>query len=238
MTDYYREIEEELMIFADTTKAVHLSRFFKTGKGQYGEGDRFIGLTIPKQREIARKYRKLLTSEDILTLLRSEIHEFRMTALLVLLAQYSLAECEETRVMLAELYMANADYINNWDLVDVTSYKILGPHFHRRDRKPLYDFAVSGHLWRERISIITTMFFIKKDDFEDTFRIADILLQHRHDLIHKAVGWLLREVGKRDLQAELDYLNPRYRTMPRTMLRYAIEKFDEPLRVAYLKGTA
>ena len=227
-------LEEE----ADADKAQHHQRFFKTGPGGYGEGDRFIGVTLPVQRRIAKKYRNAPAGE-LAKLLGSEIHEHRQTALLIMVESYKLKKASaERRRELVQLYLDNLDSVNNWDLVDSSAHYILGPWMlaEPEQRQLLYKLARSENLWHQRIAILTTFAFIRSSQYEDTFKIADLLLKHPHDLIHKAVGWMLREVGNRDRAAEEEYLRPRYNSMPRTMLRYSIEKFPEELRQSYLQG--
>lgn len=220
---------------ADPEKAAFYPSFFKTGKGEYGEGDKFIGVTVPKQRRIAKKFRELSRGE-IAKLLKDRRHECRLTALLILVEQYQRADAP-TQSKIAEFYLQNLDYVNNWDLVDSSAHKILGPHLQGGNRQLLYKLVDSGHLWRQRVAIIATLHYIKQDDFRDTKKISLALLQHEHDLIHKAVGWMLREMGKRDRSELEKFLRPRYQKMPRTMLRYAIEKLPATLRKKYLAGT-
>ncbi len=219
---------------ADPEKAAFYPSFFKTGKGEYGEGDKFIGVTVPKQRKIAKKFRELPGGE-VLKLLEDRRHECRLTALLILVEQYERGD-ETTQSEIAEFYLEHLDQVNNWDLVDSSAHKILGPHLQKRNRKLLDELVDSGHLWRQRVAMIATLHFIKQEDFRDTKRIALVLLDHEHDLIHKAVGWMLREMGNRDRSELEKFLRPRYKKMPRTMLRYAIEKLPEPLRKKYLAG--
>jgi len=233
----YEAVIEDLQKAANAEKAAFLPRFFQALPGGYGEGDRFIGVTVPDQRRTARKHYRSITLTELLGLFESSFHEHRLTALFILVAKYEKAVDENERELLAGFYLANLDAVNNWDLVDSSAYKILGPFLEHRDRSVLYDLARSRHLWRERIAIITTYYFIKKGQFKDTFEIADLLINHEHDLIHKAVGWMLREVGNRDYEAEFNFLKPRYKDMPRTMLRYAIEKFVPATRKQFLKGT-
>lgn len=226
------QITNELKIISDPEKAKHSSRFFKAGPGQYGEGDEFLGITVPEQRKVAKKYRELPATE-IQKLLQNKYHEFRLTALMLMVYKIEkggVAELEE----MTNLYLNNLVAVNNWDLVDSSCYHILGRYLKDKEREMLYDFAKSDDLWKKRIAMITCYRFIKNDDFRDAFQIAEILLHNEHDLIHKAVGWMLREIGKRDLESEETFLKKHYQTMPRTMLRYAIENFDEPLRLKYL----
>ncbi len=227
-----RSLKSDLQKLADPEKAEVLSRFFKTGKGQYGEGDVFLGIVVPKQRAVAKKYAELVLDE-IRKLLSSKVHEHRLVALLILVDKYKKAD-KAGKGEIADFYLQHTSCINNWDHVDLTAPNILGEYLFDKDRSVLYPLARSGNLWERRISIMSTFAFIRKNDFADTLRIAEILLTDRHDLIHKAVGWMLREVGKRDLRVEEDFLNRHYRRMPRTMLRYATEKFDEKRRKFYL----
>lgn len=207
--------------------------FFKTGKGEYGHGDVFVGVTVPEQRKVAKQYKDLPLGE-IEKLLKSKIHECRLTALFILVKQYERGD-ERKRGEIARLYLRNRRRVNNWDLVDSSASYILGRHLLKRDRKKLISLAKSKNLWDRRIAMIATSAFIAERDFKDTLRIAEILLQDGHDLIHKAVGWMLREVGKKD-QATLEgFLEKHGPRMPRTMLRYAIEKFPEEKRRKYLQ---
>jgi len=217
-------------------KAEHSLRFFRTGPGEYGEGDQFIGVTVPEQRKIARRYRDLPISE-VSILLKHPIHECRLTALFILTDRFKRGSDQEKETI-AELYLQNTRYVNNWDLVDSSAHFILGPWLETRDRSLLDQLAASSPLWDQRIAMLACYHYIRHNDFTDALRIADALVNHPHDLIHKAVGWMLREVGNRDISVEERFLIPRYRTMPRTMLRYAIEKFPEERRKAYLAGTA
>ena len=228
------EIEKSLAAAADKKKAHVLSGFFKTGPGQYGEGDVFIGISVPCLREQVRRYR-FPKRKDILRLLRSRIHEYRMLALLFLVEIFRTAD-ESGRKDIYELYLANTRYINNWDLVDLSAPQIIGEYLGSRPREILAEMAVSSSLWRRRIAVVATLTFIRNNQFSDTFKIVKILLQDKHDLIRKACGWMLREIGKRDLPAEEGFLGKYYKTMPRTMLRYAIERFPESRRQDYLKS--
>ena len=228
------ELKAEMQRLANPEKAEFSKRFFKTGPGDYAEGDRFLGLSVPAQRQLARRYRGLPLA-DLEKLLRSGIHEHRLTALLILVLQYKKGSAAE-REQIFSLYLANATSVNNWDLVDSSAPYIVGEHLRDKDRSGLAILAKSDSLWERRIAMLATFAFIKRDDFNDALAIAEILLQDKHDLIHKAVGWMLREVGKHDLVTLERFLVKHYRTMPRTMLRYAIEKFSEPRRKAYLAG--
>lgn len=231
---------ERLRALADPDKAAVLARFFKTGKGEYGEGDKFLGIPVPPQRELAKRC-TLLPLTEIERLLESGYHECRLTALLTLVRIYDKAKDTETRGSTYDFYIAHYERINNWDLVDLSAPQIVGGHILRNKRYgELTTFAASPSLWLQRISIVSTYTLIKAGEFTPTFEVSKALLHHSHDLIHKAVGWMLREVGKKDMEAEEAFLldGGRYRTMPRTMLRYAIEKFPEEKRRMYLNGSA
>lgn len=225
----------ELKALADPGRAKNSTWFFKTGPGQYGEGDKFIGITVPQQRQVAKKHSGLPLSE-VEKLLQSKIHEERLTALIILVGQYK-AQDEQHKHYIYDFYLAHTPCVNNWDLVDSSASYIVGAHLYDKDRTVLYDLAHSRSLWERRIAIIATAYFISQKESQDTFAIAELLLTDTHDLIHKAVGWMLREVGKSCGQDVLEgFLRTHYKAMPRTMLRYAIERFDEPLRQKYLKG--
>ena len=228
---------QEMISQADPSQVAGLSRFFKTGPGQYGEGDRFLGIKVPVTREVVRRCWNRIGFPEIGACVESEYHEVRLAGLLALVQVFSHAKKNPAlQQECIDFYLAHTDRINNWDLVDLSCYPLLGEWLLDKDRTVLYDLAREGKtLWEQRIGMVSTMTFIRHGQLEDTFAIADILLHHPHDLIHKAVGWLLREAGKRDKAALVAYLAPRYRTMPRTMLRYAIEKFPEGERKAYLK---
>ena len=226
-----------LLSHADPTQVAGLSRFFKTGPGQYGEGDKFLGIKVPVTREVVKECWRQVGFEDLEECIASEYHEVRLAALLTLVEIFKHAKkTPALQQQCIDFYLSHTDYINNWDLVDLSCYPLLGEWLLDKDRTLLYDLARDGKtLWEQRIGIVSTMTFIRHGQLDDTFAIADILLHHPHDLIHKAVGWLLREAGKRDKAALESYLHPRYRSMPRTMLRYAIEKFPEAERKAYLQ---
>ena len=224
-------LKYDLQELKDTKKAEIYARFFKTGKGQYGQGDIFLGITVPNQRTVAKNYLNL-PLKDIQILLLDNIHEYRLTALIILVTKYKKSNNKKEIV---DFYIKNAKNINNWDLVDTSAPYILGDYLLDKDRTILYTFAKSKNLWGKRIAILSTFAFIKNNDFKDTINISEILLNDTHDLIHKAVGWMLREVGKKDQTLEEDFLKKHHTTMPRTMLRYAIEKFSEDKRQFYLK---
>ncbi len=217
---------------ANPSKAKVLAGFFKTGKGEYGEGDLFLGLTVPQSRTIAKKFASL-TFGSIRELLKSPYHEERLVALLMLAHNYQLGN-EEEKERIYSFYLKNTKCINNWDLVDLSAEKIAGAFLLDKRKDILYKLARSENVWERRISIVCTYYFIKNRQFEDTMKISELLLDDKHDLIHKAVGWMLREVGKRNLQAEEEFLKKHCKRMPRTMLRYAIERFPENKRKFYI----
>ncbi|OGT09954.1 MAG: DNA alkylation repair protein [Gammaproteobacteria bacterium GWE2_42_36] len=212
-------------------KAKILQRFFKTGPGEYGEGDVFLGITIPALRKLAKAYISL-DFPDLTRLLQSPIHEERMLSLLILMQKYQ--KNADSQTTCYQFYVDHKTYINNWDLVDVSAPHIIGHYLFDRDTSILLRWAKSRHLWTKRIAIISTFHFIRQHEFDKTLKIAEFLLHDQHDLIHKAVGWMLREIGKRDILIEKQFLDQYYTVMPRTMLRYAIEKFDEKERKFYL----
>ena len=232
-----------MLYHADPSQVAGLARFFKTGPGQYGEGDKFLGIKVPVTREVVKACWREIGFDELEACISSDYHEVRLAALLTLVEIFKHAKRAVTpdltgglRQQCVDFYLSHTDRINNWDLVDLSCYPLLGEWLLDKDRILLYDLARNGKsLWEQRIGIVSTMTFIRHGQLQDTFDIADILLRHPHDLIHKAVGWLLREAGKRDKPALTAYLQPRFRTMPRTMLRYAIEKFPDEERQAYLR---
>ena len=228
---------QEMLERSDSSQVEGLSRFFKTGPGQYGEGDCFLGIKVPVTREVVKSCWSSVGFDEIEECLASRYHEIRLAALLSLVQIFSHSKKDRARQKeCVDFYLAHTDAINNWDLVDLSCYPLLGEWLLDKERSVLYDLARNGKsIWEQRIGIVSTMAFVRRGQIDDTFAISDILLHHPHDLIHKAVGWLLREAGKRDKAALVAYLEPRFRTMPRTMLRYAIEKFPEEERKAYLK---
>ena len=228
------KIRKELRTYASPKKAAIARRFFKTGPGEYGEGDIFIGVKVPELRLVARAFEVLPLNENI-QLLASPIHEERFLALLILIRKYEGGDLV-LKKMIVDLYLKHTRHINNWDLIDVSSHKIIGNWLKGKERKLLTKLARSRNMWERRIAIVSTYAFIRENDLMDTFCIADILINDGEDLLHKATGWMLREAGKRDRLALEIFLNPRYETMPRTMLRYAIEQFPEAKRKKYLFG--
>jgi len=227
-----QQLRTDLRSIANPEKAEILSGFFKTGKGQYGEGDIFLGVMVPQQRRIAKEY-GFLSLKNIETLLASRVHEHRLVALLILVQQYRKADIQEKET-LADFYLDHATRINNWDLVDLSAPYILGEHLCGKDAAVLFRLAVSENLWERRIAIIATFAFVRKYRFNETLGIAETLLHDQHDLIHKAVGWMLREVGKRDMRSLERFLKDHAAAMPRTMLRYAIERFTASKRQYWL----
>jgi 3-methyladenine DNA glycosylase AlkD len=226
------ELQQTLRQLGDPAIAAHSQRFFKTGPGQYGEGDRFLGIRIPVLRALLPRYRKMPLAA-ICEVLRSPWHEERLVALLLMVARFTRSD-EDERNEIFTAYLAHTAHINNWDLVDSSAHQIVGAYLAAKDRGLLRTLAGSASLWERRIAIIATFYFIKRNEFADCLAVATLLLGDRQDLIHKAVGWMLREVGKRDQAVAERFLRQHCRAMPRTMLRYAIEKFPEPLRTAYL----
>ncbi len=227
------KLKKDLLKLKNPKKAKILSRFFKTGKGEYGKGDVFLGIVVPEQREVAKKYPDL-SLENIQKLLSSKIHEHRLISLFILIIRYKKAD-NVGKKEIFNFYLRNTKNINNWDLVDLSAPNIIGSYLLDKPRNILYKLAKSNNLWERRIGIMATFGFIKNNQFKDTLKISEILLNDKHDLIHKAVGWMLREIGKRNKLVEEKFLKKYYKKMPRTMLRYAIERFDESKRKFYLR---
>lgn len=226
------ELKVELRRAADKATARILAGFFKTGPGEYGEGDVFLGIKVPVLRSIARQHCGLSLA-DAAALLRSKIHEERLLALFLLIGRFEPGAAPEQR-RIYSLYMRNARFVNNWDLVDLSAPNIAGAWLFDKSREPLYALARSDNLWKRRIAIVSTHYFIRRGQFQDALRIAAMLLEDREDLIHKATGWMLREVGKRDMASAKRFLEKHCRRMPRTMLRYALERFPEQLRREFM----
>ena len=229
-----KELDKRVHEKAQPEKVPIYQNFFKAGKGEYGEGDVFVGLTVPSSREIAKEFVDLDFS-DIRKLLDDKVHEKRLIGLLILVERYKESDDAGKR-KIYDFYMDNLDGVNNWDLVDLSADKIVGSYLMDKDKKVLYDLVKSSNLWGRRISVIATFWFIKQGKFDDSLNICELLLYDDHDLIHKAVGWMLREIGKRDGEILRSFLGRCYKDMPRTMLRYAIERFDEDERQGYLKS--
>lgn len=241
MYNYYKgynhymieQLTDDLNKLVNKEKAEFFPYFFKTGKGQYGEGDQFIGVTVPLQRQVAKKY-KDISLKELEELLRSPIHEHRLTALFILVLKAE-KTIDAGKKEFYDFYLANTKYINNWDLVDSSAAQIVGGYLYEKDKKILDTLAHSESLWERRIAMIATYYFIRKNLFDDALHIAELLLDDKQDLIHKSVGWMLREIGKRNREVEERFLEKHHKTMPRTMLRYAIEHFDEEKRKKYMK---
>ena len=235
------ELYKEILAHQDPSQVEGLSRFFKTGKGQYGEGDKFLGIKVPVTREVVKQCWQETSFDDLETCIRSEYHEMRLAALLTLVQIFKHAKKDiDLQQRCINFYLSHTEFINNWDLVDLSCYELLGVWLLDKERTLLYDLARNGKsLWEQRIGIVSTMQFLRHGQLEDTYAIAEIFLDKPkplHDLLQKAVGWLLREAGKRDEQRLKDWLSTRYKAMPRTMLRYAIEKFSAEERAGYLKA--
>jgi 3-methyladenine DNA glycosylase AlkD len=236
MSRLTEQIIEALKEKAIPEKASFLPKFFKTGPGEYGEGDLFLGVTVPDQRQIAKQFFKELRLEEFTLLIQHPFHEVRLTGLLALVYRYEKTNSESEQKELVNFYLSQLDFVNNWDLVDSSCHQILGHFYWKKEKTLFYELADSGHLWQQRVAMISSFFWIKKREYQDALALAEKLKNHPHDLMHKAVGWMLREIGKRDLETEMEFLKNHYQTMPRTALRYAIEKFPEDLRRNFLKG--
>ena len=234
MTAEAVQVINQLKSLADPKIAEHSARFFKSGPGEYGEGDLFLGIRVPVIRKQVKSYQNLPLNICV-ELLQNSFHEVRLFAVLMLVSRYQSANSEQQAVIY-ETYLSNSNRVNNWDLVDSSAHKIVGVHLQQANRRKLYELAQSELLWDRRIAMIACYHFIKNDDFVDTLKLAKLFLNDQHDLMHKAVGWMLREVGKRNFDTENEFLIKHYQKMPRTMLRYAIEKFPSALRQAYLKS--
>ncbi|KIC61712.1 DNA alkylation repair protein [Chryseobacterium taiwanense] len=232
-----KEIQEALAVLSIPEKAEFFPKFFKTGKGEYGEGDLFLGVTVPDQRSVAKEYYAKISLEDLSTLLSSKYHEHRLTALFMLISKFEKTKDKAVKDEIIDFYLSHLKYVNNWDLVDSSCYKILGRYAFENQREELLrKLAASEEMWHKRIAVVGTMHYVKKGFYELTKEFVTQNLKYSHDLMHKANGWLLREMGNKNEQELLNYLNQYYKEMPRTCLRYAIEKLDEDLRQDYLKG--
>lgn len=228
-----KQIQKELELLSSPEKKEFLPYFFKTGKGQYGEGDKFLGVVVPDSRKVAKKYKEIAFAE-IEQLLNNEYHECRLCGLLILVERFKKAN-EQDRQIIFDFYISHTHRINNWDLVDLSSQYIVGEYLVDKDKAILYRLVDSELLWDQRIAVLATFAFIRRNDFDDLIALSEKLLCHKHDLMHKAVGWLLRETGKRDKAVLIDFLDKHYRVMPRTMLRYSIEKLSSDERLHYMK---
>lgn len=221
-------LRREMKSLASKERAAVSQRYFKTGEGEYGEGDIFTGLTVPQSREIAKKYKEI-SFEEVEELLQSKIHEERLISLYILVFKF-----KNDAKKVFDFYLKNTKYVNNWDLVDSSAHLIVGEYLMDKPRDLLYSLARSQNLWEKRIAIIATFQFIRKNQFEDTIKIVEMLMNDKHDLIHKAAGWMLREMGKKSEKTLLEFLNKHAQKMPRTMLRYSIEKFKPEQRKLYM----
>ncbi|HLO44646.1 MAG TPA: DNA alkylation repair protein [Leadbetterella sp.] len=232
----YQSVKNDLLFLSNPEKAISKAKYFKNGKGEYAEGDVFIGLTNPEVHQICKHYRDLVNLEDIEMLVKDEIHEVRFAALTLLVLKYKKLKKLEEKTDFVNLYLRNIPYINNWDLVDCSSMFILGPYYYEtKDNSVLENLAKTGHLWSQRIAIISTHYYIRLGDFALTFKLAEMLLNHKHDLIHKAVGWMLREIWSKGGREEVEeFLTENIPVIPRTALRYAIEKMEEHERKYFL----
>lgn len=230
------DINTKIESFADPEKALNLQRFFKTGKGEYGEGDIFLGISVPYQRKIAKEFRDI-GLDDIKKLIDNKVHEKRLIALLILIEKFRKSD-DFGKKEIFDFYLLSAknNLVNNWDLVDLSAHQIVGGYLSDKNRKIIYDLVSSENLWERRIAIISTFTFIRCGEFDDSLKISKVLLNDKQDLIQKAVGWMLREVGKKNVNILEEFLKLHYQKMPRTMLRYAIEKFDAEKRKMYLAG--
>ena len=227
-----KKILDEIFSLGDKEQAQHLSHFFKTGKGQYGEGDLFLGIKVPVTRSVAKKYYQDLSLDEIQELIKNPYHEVRLLALLIMVFIY---EKTDKKKEVFDLYLKNVQYINNWDLVDLSASKIVGSFvYDNQALTHIHNLANSKHLWSERISVVSSYYFIKRKDFSLILELSEKFLTHKHDLMHKAVGWMLREMGKMDEQPLFDFLDKHHKIMPRTMLRYSIEKLPQEKRKHYM----
>lgn len=236
-TDPEKEIREALAVLAAPEKAVSFRKFFKTGKGEYGEGDLFLGVSVPDQRLVAKEYYPKISLPELSNLLASPYHEHRLTALLILVLKFEKTKDQQLQADIIDFYLSHLPCINNWDLVDTSCYKILGRYAFENGRADLLrNLSGSEVMWHKRIAVVGTLYYISKNTFGLTRELVTRNLSHPHDLMHKANGWMLREMGQKNKEELIRYLNRYYKEMPRTCLRYAIEKLDEPLRQDYLKN--
>ena len=236
MSPTCEQVYLSLQELAVPAKATHLQRYFNTGPGGYGEGDLFLGVTVPEQRKIAKTLASQISLPELSELVQHPYHEMRLTGLLALVYRFEKTKLEAERQLLVDFYLEHLDYINNWDLVDTSCSQVLGAFYWKKEKSLFFSLAESTHLWRQRIAMISAFYWIRKGEFTDALALAEKLKNHPHDLMHKAVGWMLREVGKRNFDAAHAFLLVHYRTLPRTALRYAIERFPEELRQGFLKG--
>ena len=232
----FTKVIEDLKGYAEPNRIEKLAKYFQVAPGGYGNGDKFMGVRVPNQRAVSKKYFKIISLEDLSKLMSSEFHEQRLTGVFMLVLKFEKEKDEVRRKELVGFYLNHLEYMNNWDLVDSSAYKILGVYLRDKNAQILYDFAYSDDLWKQRISIVATYEFIRHKKYEHTFEIAKILIHHPQDIIHKGVGWMLKEVGKKDFGKAFEFLKSYYSEMPRTMLRFAIEKYPEDIRQNFLKG--
>ncbi|ASW75241.1 DNA alkylation repair protein [Chryseobacterium piperi] len=237
MNNTIKEIQEALAVLSIPEKAEFFPKYFKTGKGEYGEGDVFLGVKVPDQRSVAKEYYAKISLKELSELLSSKFHEHRLTALFILVAKFEKTKDPQAKEEIVAFYLNHLEYVNNWDLVDSSCYKILGRYaFENQNEDLLRKLSVSEEMWHKRIAVVGTMHYVKKGSFRLTKELVTNNLKHPHDLMHKANGWLLREMGQKNEEELIRYLNEYYKEMPRTSLRYAIEKLDEEVRQNYLKG--
>ncbi|MBB6326913.1 3-methyladenine DNA glycosylase AlkD [Algoriphagus iocasae] len=236
MTLLVEQIKAALRDKAIPEKAAFFPRFFKAGPGEYGEGDKFLGVKVPEQRKIAKSVFKEISLNEIGILMKDDYHEVRLTGVMILVYRYEKLKSDEERKELVDFYLDHLPWVNNWDLVDSSCHQILGHYYLNRDKSLFYELADKDHLWSQRVAMVSTYYWIKRDEFKDALALAERFLDHPHDLMHKAVGWMLREIGNRNYDVEYEFLKKHYQKMPRTALRYAIEKFDEEVRQDFLKG--
>jgi 3-methyladenine DNA glycosylase AlkD len=236
MSELTEQIIEALKDKAIPEKAAFFPRFFKSGPGEYGEGDQFFGVKVPDQRKVAKEFFKEISLEELEELLSNPIHEVRLTAVIALVYRYQKTKTEEGRKELVDFYLTHLEFVNNWDLVDTSCHPILGAYYLDKEKSLFYDLAKKNHLWSQRVAMVSSYYWIKRGEYKDALALAEMLKNHPHDLMHKAVGWMLREIGNKDFDVEFDFLKEHYQSMPRTALRYAIEKFPEDLRQDFLKS--
>ncbi len=235
MTQLVEQIKAALQDKAIPEKAAFFPRFFKSGPGEYGEGDKFLGVKVPEQRKIAKSVFKEISLKEIGILMKDAYHEVRLTGVLTLVYRYEKLKSDEERKVIVDFYLDHLPWVNNWDLVDSSCHQILGHYYLNRDKSLFYKLAGKDHLWSQRVAMVSTYYWIKRGKYEDAQKLAEKFLNHPHDLMHKAVGWMLREIGNQDFDVEYQFLKKHYQAMPRTALRYAIEKFEEEVRQDFLK---
>lgn len=237
MSSIVKEIQEALAVLSIPEKAEFFPRFFKTGKGEYGEGDLFLGVKVPDQRSVAKEYYSKINLKELSELLSSKYHEHRLTALFILISKFEKTKDKTIKEEVVDFYLDHLPYVNNWDLVDSSCYKVLGRFAYENKKEDLLrELSEAEEMWYKRIAVVGTMYYVKKGSFDQTKELVTKNLKHPHDLMHKANGWLLREMGNKNEKELINYLDEYYREMPRTCLRYAIEKLDEGVRQDYLKG--